>query len=114
MPLGPERHTRFWEIAARRLVGRLEEYNLKDEILIIDAPWAEEDEAGVPFGERHGRPIQEVSDNFSALTDILSDLGVARMPREVATSLSSMHGAAARTNLVHPPWTGCRVRCSML
>lgn len=88
VPLGSERHTKFWEIAATRFVRRLEEYDLKDKTLIIDAPWAEENEAGVPFGERHGRPIREVSDSLSALTGILSDLGVrvTQMPREVATA----------------------------
>ncbi|WP_146755156.1 DUF6270 domain-containing protein [Arthrobacter sp. AQ5-05] len=88
VPLGTERHTRFWENAAKRFVKRLEEYGLKDKALVIDAPWAEEDEGGVPFGERHGMPIREVSASISHLTGILSGLGVRveRMPKKVATA----------------------------
>lgn len=84
--LGSERHTRLWTTAAKRFVGRLEEYNLLEKSLVIDAPWAEQDEKGVPFGDHNGRPVREVSENISALTGILAGLGVnvVRMPSEVA------------------------------
>lgn len=86
--LGSSRHTDLWTQAANRFVARLEEFGLKEKTLVIDAPWVEADESGVPFPPRNGRTVREVGQSISSLTAILANLGVsvARMPTEVAVA----------------------------
>lgn len=86
--LGSERHTGFWTHAARRFYARVKALGIQDKVLIIDAPWATHATDGTELGHFHGRPIAEVSENISELTQTLAGYGlnVATMPREHSVS----------------------------
>lgn len=88
--VGSARHTAFYEIAARRFVGRLEQFGLKEKTLVIDAPWANMDDTGAPFELYEDRPIQQISEQVGSLARILEGHGlkIVRMPDELAVGKS--------------------------
>ncbi|MBV1780732.1 hypothetical protein KRR55_16575 [Paeniglutamicibacter sp. ABSL32-1] len=86
--LGTNRHSDFWTHAARRFYARLEFMGIQDKVLIVDAPWATHTTDGTELGPFAGRPLREVSDNISSLTQKLADYGlkVVTMPREFSVA----------------------------
>lgn len=86
--LGTEQHTKLWAQAAERFVEQLDRAGLVEKTLVINAPWAERDEAGVAFEDSGKMSNREKSESISALTNILANRGVkvATMPPEVAVA----------------------------
>lgn len=82
--IGTDRHTNFYTHAARRLTSRLEALGLKERTIIINAPWALSDTEGHAFNSYKGISIEEMSDNITRLTGILSREGltVVDIPQE--------------------------------
>lgn len=86
--LGSDRHTGFWEVAARRFASRLESLGLKGKTLVIDAPWVSHDTDGAPFSGYLGKSVSEVSDLIGVFPRMLGEHGlqVERMPTEFASA----------------------------
>jgi hypothetical protein len=84
--LGSEQFLALWSQAAERFVNELDRVGLLEKTLVINAPWAERDEAGVPFASVGKMSVREKSESISSLTGVLSSHGVrvATMPPEVA------------------------------
>lgn len=94
--LGTERHTAFWTHAARRFNARLLRLGIQDKVLIVNAPWATHDTNGKAFGPVKGIPAEEVSENISALTQILAGHGIniVTMPKEHSVAPTDHHWGA--------------------
>ena len=97
IPLGSDRHTAFWKVAARRLSDRLDRMGIKGRVLVVNAPWARFDNQGKPFTDFQGKPIGEVSDQITALTRLLKahDIEVIDLPMDLAIGDSNHKWARA-------------------
>lgn len=86
--LGSEQHAKLWAQAAERFVEQLDRVGLVEKTLVINAPWAEHDEAGVAFASSGKMSNREKSESISALTETMASHGVkvATMPSEVAVA----------------------------
>ncbi|TFH57406.1 DUF6270 domain-containing protein [Glutamicibacter arilaitensis] len=86
--IGSKNHTIAFRNSVNKLARRLEMLEIKDKVLIINAPWAEVDDKGEPFGAYRGKPVCELSGHIEALTQMFADNGVkvATMPKEVAVA----------------------------
>jgi hypothetical protein len=76
VPVGTTRHTMFWRNAAKRFLDQLELIGLKEQLIVINAPWAEVDSKGNPFGLNRGIPVREMSEHITALTTVMRDRDV--------------------------------------
>ncbi|PMD04977.1 DUF6270 domain-containing protein [Brevibacterium paucivorans] len=86
--LGSKRHSIAFQNSVTKLARRLEMLEIKDKILVINAPWAEFDDKGEPFESYRGKAVDEVSGHIENLTAMLAEKGirVATMPKELAVA----------------------------
>ncbi|MGP5043913.1 DUF6270 domain-containing protein [Glutamicibacter ardleyensis] len=84
--VGSKHHTIAFTNAANKLIRRFEMLDIKDRVLVVNAPWADKDDAGIPFEPYRGKPVRELSDGIEALTRIFADNGVRviTLPEELA------------------------------
>lgn len=84
--IGSRHHTIAFTNAVNRFTRNITALGIKEKVLVINAPWAVEDDRGQPFEAWKEWPVEEISGAIESLTALFAERGVkvATMPRELA------------------------------
>lgn len=86
--IGTERHTIFWQNAARKFYARLDLLGLRKKTLVINTPWATESFEGEPVPSFRDFTTREMNLHLENCGNFIRDLGfkVINMPAALAVS----------------------------
>jgi hypothetical protein len=86
--IGTERHTIFWQNAARKFYSKLDQLGLRDKTLIINTPWAVESFEGTDVPGYRDFTTEKMNRHLDDFANFIRGLGyrVVDMPTSLAVS----------------------------